>query len=73
MSQRHVRGVVLIVVALLCVVAAGIAVFSMGLHADATGTTGYVPTVAWILGGLGIASVVGSIISFRSPGNDRSR
>ncbi len=73
MSQRQVRGVVFLVIAMLCFFAAGIAVFSMGLHADATGTTGYVPTVAWILSGLGIAAVVGSIVSFRSPGKNRSR
>lgn len=73
MSQRHIRGVVLLVVAVFCFVAAAIAVFSMGVHADATGTTGYVPAAAWILGGLGAASVVGSIVSFRSPGRKTSR
>lgn len=73
MSQRHMRGVVLLVVAVLCFVAAGIAVFSMGVHADETGTTGYVPVAAWILGGLGAVSVVGSIVSFRSSGRNHSR
>lgn len=67
MSNRIVLGIVLLIVAFACVVAAGLAWVSVGLYADATGTGGYIPTVSWITAALGAIALVAAVLSFRGP------
>lgn len=62
MSRRIVGGLVLLFVSLCGFTAAAVACVSMGLYADATGTSGYVPPVAWVTGIGAVVSLIAGVV-----------
>ncbi len=69
MNQRIVVGLVLLVVAIGALIAAGVAWVSVALYADATGTGGYIPPVSWITAISGLIALVAGIavLNGRAP------
>lgn len=73
MTKRIAVALTLLVASVASILTAGIAWYSIGLYADATGTGGYVPALSWITGIVGVAALVAAIWVFQTgPTKNRS-
>jgi len=61
MTRRVAVALALIVVSIASIATAGVAWYSVGLYADATGTGGYIPALSWVTGILGVVALVAGI------------
>lgn len=61
MAKRVFVGLALIVASIASIATAGVAWYSVGLYADATGTGGYIPVLSWVTGILGVLALIAAI------------
>jgi len=69
MTRRIATGLVVLLLGVLALIWAALAWINVGLYADATGTSGYIPVATWAGGVAGVVAIVTAIIVM----NGRSR
>ena len=69
MTRRIATGLVVLLLGVLALIWAALAWINVGLYADATGTSGYIPVATWVGGVAGVVAIVTAIIVM----NGRSR